>query len=478
MGNFSRDTFDRLKHYVGVRLQQGVPLIDADWNEQEDIRKFELQTFLKWFAGNGVPHGNDGFLIVAASGTGNTFDITGGDGTARGAGRCIVEGLDVMIEGNSRYTDQPLYDNATLATQWGVEPIAPLTTPTADRVDTVYLDVWEREVDSGEDTDLINPAIGLETCVRLKREWAVRVAEGALAAPAPAAGHAFYPIARLNRRAGRAAITASQIEDLRTTGINLSALAAEIQDARGMKANLGNRLDESLTRGGQLRHNVVGSDQLNPELTSRIVTLENHLARRMQAQVLFSNNDANNAIRTINTGFRTRFVWIVGSVRALLGDQYYGTTVSAYADLHHPLIQQCTGTQIIRASADNWWQSTSVNPYICKATFINQTTPTQNTGNLNVIISAVSATSLTVRFSRILPGTSTGTGSTGTGSTGTGSTGTGSTGTGSTGTGSTGTGSTGTGSTGTGSTGTGSTGTEVTTPQSTFRIELQLLCLG
>ena len=31
MGNFTRDTFDKSKHYVGVRLQQGVPMVDADW---------------------------------------------------------------------------------------------------------------------------------------------------------------------------------------------------------------------------------------------------------------------------------------------------------------------------------------------------------------------------------------------------------------------------------------------------------------
>lgn len=462
MGNFSRDTFDRLKHYVGVRLQQGVPLIDADWNEQEDIRKSEMQTFLKWFAGNGVPIGNDGFLIIAASGTTNNFGITGGDGTAEGAGRCIVEGLDVMIEDNSRYTDQPLYDNGNLADQWGVDPIAPLTTPGADRVDTVYLDVWEREVDSGEDTDLINPAIGLETCVRLKREWAVRVAEGSLAPPAPAPGHSLYAIARLNRTPGSATISASQIEDLRTTGIKLSDLAAEIQDARGIKANLGNRLDESLTRGGQLRHNVVGSDQLNPELNGRIVTLENHLNNRLRANVIFSENDANNATRTINTGFRTRFVWIVGSARALLGGQYYGATVSAFASLEGSRIQQCTGTELILVGADNWRQNTSINPYICKATFTDQTSRPQRTNDLNVAISAVSNTNLTVRFSRNLPGTGTGTGGTGTGSTGTGGTGTGSTGTGGTGTGGTGTG----------------TGTGGTSTLPNFRIELSLLCLG
>jgi hypothetical protein len=27
MGNFSRDSLDQLKHYVGVRQQQGVPLV-------------------------------------------------------------------------------------------------------------------------------------------------------------------------------------------------------------------------------------------------------------------------------------------------------------------------------------------------------------------------------------------------------------------------------------------------------------------
>ncbi|MBU0966265.1 MAG: hypothetical protein KKA54_07785 [Proteobacteria bacterium] len=262
MGNFSRNTFDRLKHYVGVRLQQGVPLIDADWNEQEDIRKFELQAFLKWFAGNGVPSGSDGFLIMAAAATTNNFDIKGGNGTALGAGRILVEGMDAMLESTMRYSNQPLYNNPSLAAKWGVTPIAPLTTPGAARIDLVYIDVWEREVDSSEDTNLINPAIGIESCVRLRREWAVRVAQGAATLPAPPAGHGYYTLARIKRPAGNTAILAAQIEDLRTKGINLADLAAEIIDARGMKGNVGNRLDESLTKGGQLRFNVVGNDQV------------------------------------------------------------------------------------------------------------------------------------------------------------------------------------------------------------------------
>lgn len=208
MGNFSRDTYDRIKHYVGVRLQQGVPLVDADWNEQEDIKKFELQAFLKWYVGSGVPQGNDGFRIRRAFGTTNDFIIDGGDGTPSGAGHCLVEGWDVMNESDILYSSQ--------------DSVPALTTPTADRTDTVYLDVWEREVDSAEDTDLVNPAIGLETCVRLKREWRVRVAEDANAPPAAPPGHVFYVLATLNRPAGVDFITSSHITDRRRTGLTIA----------------------------------------------------------------------------------------------------------------------------------------------------------------------------------------------------------------------------------------------------------------
>lgn len=272
MGNFSRDTFDKLKHYVGVRLQQGVPLVDADWNEQEDIRKYELRAFLKWFVGNGVPKGNDGFRIqvipLEAIPAENDFWIKGGDGTPDGAGRCLVEGWDVMNENDIKYTKQPLYNNDALAGEWGVDPLPPLKPPKEneeERTDTVYLDVWEREVDAEEDNEhLVNPKIGIETCVRLKREWVVRV-EGAETPPDPPSGHVYYPLATLNRVANKAAIEQEDITDLRTTSLNMAALEAEIVDARGIKGNIGNRLDESLTKGGQLRHNVVGNDQVKAD---------------------------------------------------------------------------------------------------------------------------------------------------------------------------------------------------------------------
>ena len=36
-GDFSRRTFDKTRHYSGVRMQQGRVQLDADWNEQGEI---------------------------------------------------------------------------------------------------------------------------------------------------------------------------------------------------------------------------------------------------------------------------------------------------------------------------------------------------------------------------------------------------------------------------------------------------------
>lgn len=240
MGDFSRDTFDQLKHYVSVRLQQGVPLVDADWNEQDDIRKHELQAFLKWFVGNGVPKDNDGFHILAIpeGEADNDFVIKGGDGDPETAGRCLVEGWDILNASDIRYTEQPLFVDEQLAVEWGVDSLLPLQPPdTGERTDLVYVDVWEREIDAIEDEDLVNPVIGVETCVRIKREWVVRVAEDTETVPEdPPEGHVFLALALLARRAGESVIGAEDMTDLRLTGLSLVShydVQQIVQDAYG-----------------------------------------------------------------------------------------------------------------------------------------------------------------------------------------------------------------------------------------------------
>lgn len=320
MGKISPDTFNQSKQYVNVRLQQGVPIVDADWNEMDDIRKHEHQTFIRTVVGDGVPQDSDSFKIealanggintliltaavdpsgsstlkidlvqstaatalgfdatnqqatgkykapaqltshhaepftlsngmtlvvkvnntdktitfqgtettaaevitainnivpqLATAGMGNDFRILGG--TPEQPGLCLVEGWEIQISASLNYTAQLLYNNAELATKWQVAPLFPLIEPALDRVDTVYLDAWERLVDSTDDPDLLNPLIGIETCLRRKREWVVRVAENSESLPEPPPGHAYYPLARLTRPANQAVISAAQLTDLRT----------------------------------------------------------------------------------------------------------------------------------------------------------------------------------------------------------------------------------------------------------------------
>ncbi len=231
MALISPDTFNPLLQFVSVRLQQGVPIVDADWNEQEDVRRFELRAFLKWFVGDGVPAGNDGFRLSGA-GVSADFMITTGASVAplgssdleRGlghVGRCVIDGRDVIIQSDVSFRAQPLHVSqagaAALASAWGVPTVAEL--PAVDAVLLAYLDVWERLVTPAEAPDLIFDGLGVESCARLRREWVVRVRASAQA-PARgdadfAPGHSYYPLASLQLRAASPQILPRDLVDLR-----------------------------------------------------------------------------------------------------------------------------------------------------------------------------------------------------------------------------------------------------------------------
>jgi hypothetical protein len=215
MGNFSRDPGQRAqdaaaKRYVSVRLQQGVPILDADWNLLEDLRRRETETIATWFIGDGVPVGSDGFHILA-SGQPNDFTIRGG--------LCIVGGKLVVNDADTSYATQPNAANSSL-----VPPLPALAAPAADKTFIVYLDVFEEEVDSLGDPDLMDARIGIETAVRVRRNWVVRVAgipEDSNLLAAPPAGHLFLQLAQLRRKANDATITAPMIGDLRDTQLSI-----------------------------------------------------------------------------------------------------------------------------------------------------------------------------------------------------------------------------------------------------------------
>jgi hypothetical protein len=64
-GDFTRNTYDRSKHFTRVFMQQGRVLVDADWNEQTSIVLRFLQTLAADLIGPyGGPEGNSGFTFI------------------------------------------------------------------------------------------------------------------------------------------------------------------------------------------------------------------------------------------------------------------------------------------------------------------------------------------------------------------------------------------------------------------------------
>jgi YVTN family beta-propeller protein len=200
-GNFSNakeDTFDPKNRYVGIRLQQGVPLLDRDWNELEDIRRYEELMLRKWYVGNGTP--DDGFKISVVEPPACDFKI--------GAGRCIVDGFEVVHEPEGN--DYILYSSQ--------DGIANLTLPSEEvRQDTVFLDVWIEEVTSEEDPALKNSQdVKIPTCVRHKLEWRVRVGKENKGND----HHFYYDLAEIKREEGKI----TEVKDLRTTKLTLATV--------------------------------------------------------------------------------------------------------------------------------------------------------------------------------------------------------------------------------------------------------------
>lgn len=233
MAVITPDTFNPLHRYVSVRLQQGVPIVDAEWNEKDDVRRFELRAFLKWFVGDGVPDGSDAFHIEAAAvPAANELAVRAGVPPAppgtdprvaslHNVGRCLVDGLDALIETNTTFRTQPLHvataGSAALAARLGTVVIPEM--PVLDGSIVVYLDVWEHLVRPDEEPALVFPDIGTETCARLRREWAIR-ARAAAQAPVAGdpdfqAGHSYYALATVVRVAANPVVFPSQITDLR-----------------------------------------------------------------------------------------------------------------------------------------------------------------------------------------------------------------------------------------------------------------------
>ncbi len=176
-GDYSRISFDPRQHDLGVLLQQGRPLSDADWNAlvaqlRHRLHAGSLDTF--------------GPAVVPMQ-TPDAFRISFNAGNLEiGRGRIYVDGLLAENHGTGATTwdarlEQTLGSLPALYDDPADNPLRqqpyypnPPPVPATGR-HMVYLDVWQREVSHVMRPDLVDPALGVDSCTRLQTVWQVKL---------------------------------------------------------------------------------------------------------------------------------------------------------------------------------------------------------------------------------------------------------------------------------------------------------------
>jgi hypothetical protein len=173
-GDFTRDSFDPLRNFTRVLMQQGRPQLDADWNEQVAIFWQYWRTFVADLVGPYAgPDGHCGFGVVTPS------ILSNDPGLSNRLGSMLKESGDFLIGPGHYYVDGIRCENHRYLTYSGqLHPSECCLSPKANASYLVYLDVWERTVTSLEDDWIREPALnGIDTCVRTKVAWRVRTWE-------------------------------------------------------------------------------------------------------------------------------------------------------------------------------------------------------------------------------------------------------------------------------------------------------------
>jgi Family of unknown function (DUF6519) len=180
-GDFTRNTFNRARHYSRVLMQQGRVQLDADWNEQHAILLNYLRTLTRDIVGpHAGPTDDCGFEIITDE-TSPRLDVIVADEDYRNQLRAAIGNGDFVIGPGRYYVDGILVENerAILYSKQPGHPSGGL--PSLEDLKKakgvlIYLDVWERHVTCIEDDHIREVALeGPDTCTRAQVVWQVKV---------------------------------------------------------------------------------------------------------------------------------------------------------------------------------------------------------------------------------------------------------------------------------------------------------------
>lgn len=185
-GDFTRNTYDKSKHFLRVLMQQGRVQLDADWNEQISILLERLQTLSQDIIGlHGGSEDNCGFEFIATQEQINNLSGLSNEEKTQLTNRLQSEGY--LIGKGNYYVGGVLCENEEyipFAKQPDFTPELRLDTceiQVDGGIYLAYLDVWERHITQIEDDDELKVGIrevalgGADTATRSKLVWQVKL---------------------------------------------------------------------------------------------------------------------------------------------------------------------------------------------------------------------------------------------------------------------------------------------------------------
>lgn len=203
MATRTRNQFDPTKLVQKKIFQSGSHMMEADLNEEIDVALDRHRAVLSSLCNGEDRRFDDGFKVV---GDGSSLAVTIKAGTAAfhlsdGRAALLEHSIDTTLSGFSSWVTS------------------------GERTDIIYIDIAEAEVTAASDANLVNPAIGVETCADVRLSYEVKIAEDTDALPAPASGHVYRELARITKN-GTSDIIAEDEVDLTLTHFRGDALGS------------------------------------------------------------------------------------------------------------------------------------------------------------------------------------------------------------------------------------------------------------
>ena len=169
--DISKITFHPKKQYRKVRMQQERLLLDSEWNEELAMRHHQNNSLRSVVIGKtGVPHQNKGFQIER---------VKNNDDLIIHPGRIYVDGILCEIDSPTTYFKQPYYPEPDASPfEWDdfFDPSQNKIRQLLPGAYLVYLDVWQREVNYLDDSDIQEVSLGeADTTTRLQTVWQIKL---------------------------------------------------------------------------------------------------------------------------------------------------------------------------------------------------------------------------------------------------------------------------------------------------------------